>query len=440
MAADSQPGRAQRPAVLPGLEVSDEPLSPEQAESIVRQRLAQLSPQWSLSGAEMRLLSARLIRKPFERGQLILPHRVRAGCLGLVVSGRVAVWRAGPPVSQLDAVLGPGDIFGQTMLVAGEPNAATLQAATPCEVWFVRRTDLDAVVAGRQTRQWRTWALRLAPWLAACLLAMVGVALPPVREASALGPMAIGQWCRQQQQAGCAERAWGLAARLAPMDVSPYLALGMLYYERGDVASAERVLNAALILAPDSPEAYNNLGLLYAGQGEYERAITAFEQALALEPGSAAVEHNLAYSLQAMGSTDDALAHYRQAVALGDREASTQANMAIAYLEAGQLTEAAAAAQQALAYDNTLAPAQAVLGAAILGANDAAGAIPYLQRAIALDPEYCPAYFYLALAHKALGQNEEALVAFQLALNTAYDEEMRVRIQRHMAGLDSGSE
>jgi Flp pilus assembly protein TadD len=411
-------------------------LSPEQARAALHLSLQQISSDWALSPTELDELLPRLRRRTFECGQRILPRGVRAGCLGLVARGRVAVWPAARRLPHPAAILDPGSVFGQAMLATGAPTPALLQALTRCELWFLQRSDLDAILATRRARQRRARMARLAPWLAAGVLVallVVVATLPPVRQAAALAPLAAGQWCQDQGQAACAEQAWRLAATLDPGDANPQLALGTLYYRQGDVARAERALSIALDLDPVSPEAHNNLGLVYAAQGDYERAIPMFETALELEPGSAAVEHNLALGLQVTGAVDQALAHYRQAVALGDREASTRANMATAYLEAGQMADASLAAWQALVHDSSLAPAHAVLGAATLAGGDPAGAISNLQHAIALDAGYSQAYFYLGLAYQALGRVPEARAAFERAVATAPDEAMRVRIRSHLA-------
>jgi tetratricopeptide (TPR) repeat protein len=414
-------------------------LSPAEAHDIIRRKLQRLADSWALAPADVHCLARQVRIRRYGPGEIILPRRAHVDCLGLIIQGQVAVHipqrrRALPVV-----VLLPGSTFGEAMLAEGHSSAVTLQALAHCEIWFVCRAQVMALAGKRQTerrvallRSLVAWgALALAAWFALLLLLI----LPGTRPALALVPMAVGQLCCQQGYDTCAEKTWSIAANLAPTDVNPLLALGMLYFERDAMGTAEQYFEAAKAVAPDSPEVLNNLGLIYAHQGEHERAIEAFEQALELEPGIAAVENNLARSLQAVHNYDEALAHYRMALSLGTPQANTWANMAIAYLDAGQPDEAEDAARQALRYDADLAPAHTVLGAVALEARKPDEALAHLYRAIALDGAYGQAHFYLGLVYKSLDQPYEAVAAFEQALVTTNDEVARVRIRGHLNEL-----
>jgi len=422
-------------------------LSPAQAGRLIGQRLGAALGGQPLGSADVQRLAR---RRTFQTGEVVLPRRARADCLGLVVAGAVGVYGRAPSLSPPrqarhwpDAILRPGDTFGEAMLVHRQPNNALLQALTPCEVWFLRLADLAAAVehpAPRQDSRRASTIRRLALPLAAGLtlvLCLVAMTLPAARQALAVAPMAIGQWCQRGGRATCAHAAWTLAAGMAPGDANPRLALGNLYYQQGDIATAEQTFQAALAMAPDVPEIHNNLGVIYARQGAYDRAAAAFERALELEPGNAVAERNLAFSLQALNQNDQALLHYQTALALGDQQASTQANMAIAYYETGQMAQAADAARQALAADaqGEQASAYAVLGAVALDSHQTEAALPLLNHALELDPGFSTAHFFLGVAYKALNRPAEAMAAFEQALITAPDEATRVQIRRHLAEL-----
>jgi tetratricopeptide (TPR) repeat protein len=371
--------------------------------------------------------------------EIILPRGVHADCLGLVVRGQVAVHVTRYGIARPLVLLLPGSSFGEAMLTEGRPSTATLQALTRCEVWFLRRADLKALVGKRQSQR-RVDLLRrfvalsavaLAAWLVMALLLLV----PATRQAMAVVPMGIGQLCREGGYGLCAERAWTVAATLVPTDANPLLVLGVLHFEQGEVAAAEQYFEAANTLAPDSPEVLNNLGLVYAHQGDQAKAISAFRQAIDLEPGTAAVENNLGRSLQAIHAYDEALVHYQLALSLGEPQASILANMAVAYYESAQPLEAADAARQALRYDETSVAAYTVLGAVALESRQPEEALAYLRRAIALDAAYHQADFYLGLAYKSLDQPAKAIVAFEQALANADDEVTRVRIRRYLNEL-----
>ncbi len=419
--------------------LADARLSPAEAHDVIRQRLGRMAAHWDLKPADTHHLARQMSARTYAPGEIILPHGVHADCLGLVIRGHVAV-QIGPHGStRVVVVLLPGSTFGETMLTKGWPSNAAFHALTRCEIRFLRRTAVQALADERKSERqadalWQVVKVSAA-LLVALLLFVFVLSLPSSREALALVPMSIGQWCSELRLDSCAGQAWKVATNLAPADPNPPLALGTLYFLRGDMAAAEGRFEAARSLAPDLPEAYNNLGMIYARQGEYEQAITAFRQALELEPGVAAVEHNLGLSLQAVHDYDEAIEHYQAALALGGPQSGTLLNMAIAYHEAGNSDQAVAAANEALQLDPDLAAAYTLLAAAALESRQPEQALPDLQRAIALDAGYSQAFFYLGLAYKSLDQPAEAIAAFERALSGVDDESTRVRIRRHLGEL-----
>lgn len=414
-------------------------LSPAEAHDVIRQRLAHIAGQWHLKPGDLHDLARRMPTRTYAPGEIILPQGVRAGCLGLVLRGQIAVHVGQRASPRLVIVLLPGSTFGEAMLARGDPSHASLQALTRCEVRFLHRTDLQAASRKRRTERQSAALGQLvqgaALALAILLVLLLALNLPPSRRALALAPMGLGQWCMENGYDACTWQAWQIAANLAPADPRPSLALGAYHFEHGNLAAAEQAFQSAQAVAPDSPEAYNNLGLIYARQGEHTRAVDAFQRALQLEPGIPATEHNLGLSLQATQQYSSALLHYQAALALGEPQASTLVNMAIAYHETGQLEKAVQAATEALRLDPNLAQAYALLGAVTLESRQPDRALPDLKRAVTLDAGYGPAHFYLGLAYKSLNQPDEAVAAFEQALLTANDEILRSRVRRHLGEL-----
>jgi tetratricopeptide (TPR) repeat protein len=418
---------------------AEDSISPAEAQHLLCQRLDSLARSGSIEPDDVHRLIRSVYLHNYHPGEIIVPRGVRAGCLGLVVRGQVAVQTGGGQTARTEVVLLPGSTFGEGLLLEGKASSTTLKALTSCDIWFIHRDDLQALETARQAEA-RTSRLRhLGRWalgLAALGLVLLGLlSLASVRRTLALVPMGLGQWCARQGWDGCAAPAWTAAANLSPADANPLLALGTLYFEQGEIGAAERAFEAARDLNPDLPEVYNNLGVIYARQGEHERAIAAFQEALSLEPGIATTERNLGFSLQAIHAYDEAIDHYQTALALGEPQTSTLASLAIAYYEAGQPDQAANVAREALLYDERLAPAYMVLGAVALKSRQPEEALPDLQRAIALDAGYGQAYFYLGLAYKSLDRSTEAIVAFEQALIVADDEATRVQIRRHLSEL-----
>jgi len=438
----AQNARVKQPAPIGGQRMGNR-LSPAEAHRVLRHELEQLVAPWGLGPSDVHWLTQQMYFHSYDPGEIILPQGAHADCLGLIVQGQVAV-HGGHRGAHTGVILLPGSTFGEAMLTEGRPSHATLQALTHCEIWFLRRAHFQALVDARRAERraaglWR-WVGLGVVLLVVFLAGILVLSLPSTRGVAAIVPMAVGQWCQEQDLAWCAEPAWTLAANLAPDDINPLLALGTLHFEQGTLGQAEQLFEAAEVLAPESPEVYNNLGLIYARQGDHERAVSAFQEALRLEPGVAAVEHNLGVSLQALHAYEEALLHYQAALALGESQASTLVNMAVAYFETGQLDRAVDVAGRALLQDEDSALAYIVLGAVALESQQPVEALTNLHRATSLDGGSSQAYFYLGLAYKTLDQPAEAISAFEQALAIASDGVMRVRIRRHLNELYQSEE
>ena len=457
-------------ASMAGDSVIADELRPTEVDSLLRQLLERLAISWGLGAGAVHHLAQRMNTYAFDPGEIILPHRARPDFVGLIVQGQVAAFAGPHRTGRRVAVLLPGRVIGDDTLTGNHVSELTLQALTGCEVRILRRADLQALVDERRVAWRETWIRRglIASTLvlALGLLGLVALSLPSLRQALALAPMAIGQWCFEQTEGAtlkrpsgpptraaegnnyspfydrCVETAWALAGDLAPADANPPLALGTHYYRQGNMAAAERSFEAAKVLAPDLGEIHNNLGLIYARQGQHAKAIAAFQQALELEPGTAAIEHNLGLSLQAMEAYEQALAHYQLSLAFGEPSPNTLVNMAIGYYQTGQLSEAAYSAEEALRRDETSAPAHTVLAAVALASQRPEAALPHLRRAITLDAGYGQAYYYLGLVHETLGQPAEAIAAFEKALVAADDKrtqnQIRIRLQQLYAAETQG--
>ena len=74
----------------------------------------------------------------YRRGEVIWPEGERVCSLGLVSRGQVQIlrddfWGNRSILSQA----GPGELFGEAYAWGGEPLGVTVQAALPCQVWFL---------------------------------------------------------------------------------------------------------------------------------------------------------------------------------------------------------------------------------------------------------------------------------------------------------------
>lgn len=414
-------------------------LTAAEVHQLASQRIARLPGARGLEAPDIRRLVWRMSPQSYEPGETIFRQGCHPDCLGLVVRGQIAVLADQLRGTRTVAVLLPGSTLGESLLGNDRPCQSTIQALTQCQVHFLHGADLRALAEERQAKQLKIrlrWAERLVgSGVVLLLLALLMLSLPVTRQALAVAPMGIGQWCSSQGYLLCSEEALGVATVLAPANPSPLLALSAHHVEQGNLETARALLNEAQAVAPQAAEPYNNLGLLYARQGNHTEAIRAFEKAQDLEPGIAATELNLASSLLAIEAYDQALDHYQAALALGSDYTLTLVNMAVAYYQAGKPEQALQAAQEALNDDPSLSEAHIILGAVALDQGNNTNALDHLQEATDLDPTSSQAHFYQGLAYKKMEMPQEAIRAFEEALAAADDEVDRIRIRQHLSEL-----
>jgi CRP-like cAMP-binding protein len=100
-----------------------------------------------LSEEELRALLTIARRRRFARDEVVFHRGDPADTLHLIARGRFAV-RIVTPLGDTAtlAVLGPGELFGELALVAGDPvRSATVAALEPAETRAIHRIDFDAL-------------------------------------------------------------------------------------------------------------------------------------------------------------------------------------------------------------------------------------------------------------------------------------------------------
>lgn len=95
--------------------------------------------------SEFRQVAARLKPRTAPAGEAIIRQGDAGDSLFLVARGVIRVTRQEEEEKRDLATLLAGDFFGEMALLHGEPRTATCRAVTPCALYELRRTDLDAV-------------------------------------------------------------------------------------------------------------------------------------------------------------------------------------------------------------------------------------------------------------------------------------------------------
>jgi tetratricopeptide (TPR) repeat protein len=89
-----------------------------------------------------------------------------------------------------------------------------------------------------------------------------------------------------------------------PSDSQPYLNLGTLLVDQGELETAVGHLSKAAGLSPDNPKIHEELGIAYEAQGNLPRAQAELERAIALAPGTSGLHFKLANLYRKEGLRD----------------------------------------------------------------------------------------------------------------------------------------
>jgi tetratricopeptide (TPR) repeat protein len=229
----------------------------------------------------------------------------------------------------------------------------------------------------------------------------------------AAGLAMLGSLSAQRNRAWASEWAlWEDARQKAPLMVRPYLRLGTLHRQAGQLAQAEAAYEQALALNPDHAAAHNNLGNVYRLRGDHQSAETAYKKALEILPSYAEAMINLATLYSERGQYAKALVLYQQALPISANREEVYNNLGTHYLRMGEYVRAEEALRQALEIDDGSALIYFNLGGALEGQGSMAQAEAAYEQALRRDPAHAKAHFKLAILLEQSGRKGEAMAAY----------------------------
>jgi tetratricopeptide (TPR) repeat protein len=161
-----------------------------------------------------------------------------------------------------------------------------------------------------------------------------------------------------------------------------YLQRGVVLAMKGSLEQAEQEFSRASAAAPDDASPYVALAMVWMQRGQTSRAI-----------------ETLRTRTRAPATSSAAVIHYALGIAILRSGAAPED-------PAG--TEALGAFRSAVRLQPAFASAQAELGKLLLKRNDVEGAIAHLEKAIDLEPESSTPAYVLAQAYRRAGQTERA--------------------------------
>lgn len=250
-----------------------------------------------------------------------------------------------------------------------------------------------------------------------------------------------------------AEAGYRALAAQAPDNPHPQHYLGLIALQRGDALSAASLIGEAIRLAPQVAEFHVNLGNALKRLGRLAEAVDAYRQALALRPGFFEAWVNLGLALESAGSAAEAAGAFQAAHQLRPDAGFVLTGLARVLLAAGRAKEALACSEQSLAVPRPVVesfvahadllvrigvphkavrllrkhcPADggdagllAAFGRALDATGEYAAAVEAFRAAIRSEPASAAAWAGLAVALKNQGRIDDALLAYQSAIDHA---------------------
>ena len=110
----------------------------------------------------------------------------------------------------------------------------------------------------------------------------------------------------------------------APADAQPYLNLGILLTDQGDLTGAIQQLTKAAALAPGNPNVHEELGRALQTKGDMEGAQSQLETAVKLAPNAAALHFKLGQIYRHRGFNDRAQQEFAICAKLNGGHSSTE--------------------------------------------------------------------------------------------------------------------
>ena len=205
------------------------------------------------------------------------------------------------------------------------------------------------------------------------------------------------------------ETLWRDSLRKAPDYWVPYLNLGLVKAQQGNIEQATDFYYKALQLNPNSVHIHNNLGVALLEQGKIDEAINHYMAALRLESDFAETYNNLGVALFKLGKFDRAIAYYREALRFDPEFNKAHNNMGNALVEQGRFDEAIFHYSRALELKAHYPEAHNNLGVALAQQGKLNEAIEHFEKALELKPDYGQARANFELALQMVDKSKEDL-------------------------------
>lgn len=225
-----------------------------------------------------------------------------------------------------------------------------------------------------------------------------------------------------------AEKACRRGIEIDPNDLASWVNLGQVYNILGKPEQSMECSQKAIDIDPTVATPWNNLGAAYYRMGNYAKAEECYKKATQLNPNSYHAWNNLgilysdgihdnARAIECMKKASENIGAHKS------ENATVWSNIGFCYVETKAFTDAADAFHRALAFDADHEYANLGMGIAYDYLEKYDEAVVFLRKAVQRMPQSAFAWGWLADAYRWNGDYENALAAYDRAIELNPDEE-----------------
>tara|TARA_B100000787_G_scaffold83298_1_gene61324 strand:+ start:155 stop:1819 length:1665 start_codon:yes stop_codon:yes gene_type:complete len=194
----------------------------------------------------------------------------------------------------------------------------------------------------------------------------------------------------------------------------------MTLYSKGHMQEAINEIKSLNEKYPNVPLLFNLMGACYKSLSDIDAAVQMFKTATKIKPDYAEAHFNLGVILKDLGKLKEAVDCFQRSIAIQPNYPDAHNNLGNALVDLDQREAAIESYEWAVAYKPDYT--QAYLNLAILFSKfNPIKAVDYYKKAIIIDSNYDAAYFNLASTYRHLGLKDEAIAAYEKAIEIKPD-------------------
>ncbi len=210
--------------------------------------------------------------------------------------------------------------------------------------------------------------------------------------------------------------AGSAAQRLAPQMPQPYMLMGQVLTQRGNLKDAEEKFTRAAEVDASFVPAHLAVGQLHLAAKNVNAALKDLDAAVRADPNSLAAASAKAIALAQQNRRKDAILFVEETIKTGKKSPGFSSLLGSLYAADGQRDKAAAIFHRAIEADPKNSPARLGLARLLVIEGKDEEAIAQLQAAIREKPDDIMSVFLLRSLYERLGRLDQAIPVLQAAI------------------------